>query len=353
MNRTIGSFTSYFVFCLCLLLLVLPTGCGDGGSGSSGDASYSCGLKKTGTYPLRGHSYGLAVSENTAVIMNEAEIGGPAALHVVDIRRPSKPVRSAVRSFPDNTLVNAITLSGRGAYLLLRQYNAASAVWKSTLAMLDLSDNRLPMKMLTTVADGYANDFVLSENRGYLLGDAGVAVVNMATMATTPVAGSSSCCFMRMEGNRAYTSGGLKALEVFSLETPGRPVLLGSFDIPEGLDGYAHDLAVAGNTAVLAWGGSGVVVLDISRPEQISHLAGYATNDWAEGIAVDANAAYLADGESGLVVVNRPVSRSAEPAEICQLDGYAADVIVSGSHVFVSVNDKGFVIYEAAAKVNR
>ncbi|MDI6756244.1 MAG: hypothetical protein QME78_17875 [Thermodesulfobacteriota bacterium] len=71
---------------------------------------------------------------------------------------------------------------------------------------------------------------------------------------------------------------------------------VGYYDTP----GYAYGVAVSGNYAYVADGGSGLRIINISDPATPTEAGFYDTPGYAMGVAVSGDYAYVADGDAGL-----------------------------------------------------
>ena len=67
---------------------------------------------------------------------------------------------------------------------------------------------------------------------------------------------------------------------------------------------YAFGVAVVGNYAYVADDDNGLVIVDVSDPENPTLEGHYDTAGNARGVAVNGNHTYVADGGNGLVIVD-------------------------------------------------
>ncbi|RME92941.1 MAG: hypothetical protein D6766_09140, partial [Verrucomicrobia bacterium] len=138
---------------------------------------------------------------------------------------------------------------------------------------------------------------------------------------------------VQVVGQTAYVAVGGGGLLIVDVSDPAHPTRLGGHDT----DGIALDVALSGNRAFVADGPAGVVVLDVSDPAHPVPLGHHDTEGEALAVAVSGRLAFVADGPAGLVVLDvsdpanpvRLVSREAEPYRLIQ------DVAVSGDRAFV------------------
>jgi hypothetical protein len=135
-----------------------------------------------------------------------------------------------------------------------------------------------------------------------------------------------------ISGDYAYVADGGSGLQVIDITNPAIPTLAGSCATP----GYARDVAISGDYAYVADDLSGLQVIDVSNPV-IPTLAGsYNTPGYAWGVAISGDYAYVADGGSGLQVID--ITNPAIPAFAGwhATPGYARDVAISGDYAYVA-----------------
>ncbi len=105
----------------------------------------------------------------------------------------------------------------------------------------------------------------------------------------------------------------------------------------------ARNLFVAGNYAFVADGRAGLIIIDVSNPENPTIVAAYDTPGYANGVFVLGTNAYVADGDGGLQVVN--VSDPSAPDYYGSFEtAYANGVLVRGDTVYIADRDIGLVI---------
>ena len=116
---------------------------------------------------------------------------------------------------------------------------------------------------------------------------------------------------------------------------------------PEHIRGPANDVAVSGNRAYVAAGGAGLMILDLTDPQNPTRIGGYDTPGDALAVAVSNSVVYVADGAAGLRVIDatdpaNPVSTAAYPTE-----DLAIDVALNGSIACLAAGEAGFIIFDA------
>ena len=98
-----------------------------------------------------------------------------------------------------------------------------------------------------------------------------------------------------LQGNYAYVGVGPR-LVILNVSDVAHPVVVGQTDI---LPGVVEGVAVAGNTAYVADGSSGLRIVDVSNPAAPSEAGFYDTPGYAYGVAAAGNHAYVGDRGEG------------------------------------------------------
>ena len=98
-------------------------------------------------------------------------------------------------------------------------------------------------------------------------------------------------------------------------------------------DSFAFDVAISGTTAVIAAGGGGVRLADVTDPRAPIELAGIDTPGYARGVAIADKLAVIADQWEGARIID--ISRRIEVGSLAT-GSWAFDVAVAGSIAFVA-----------------
>lgn len=142
-----------------------------------------------------------------------------------------------------------------------------------------------------------------------------------------------------VQDNIAYVADKYSGLQVIDIADPTQPARLGG----RTASAYAYGVDVEGGYAYIAAYISTYVnfsflnVFDVTDPTD-PQLVGSVATSKAEAVAVEGAHAYLADGSAGLRVVD--VANPAQPQIIATMDlgGYASDVAIEGTLVYVVIN---------------
>jgi putative ubiquitin-RnfH superfamily antitoxin RatB of RatAB toxin-antitoxin module len=135
---------------------------------------------------------------------------------------------------------------------------------------------------------------------------------------------------------------GYMGLTVVDISNPASPKRAGSYIT----QGYARDLAVAGNYAYIADDTYGLVIVDVTNKASPTLKGSYNTAGRSWGVAISGNYAYVADGAGGLVVVD--VTNPAAPTLKGRYDtaGNAENVAIVGNYAYVADGDNGLVVID-------
>lgn len=137
-----------------------------------------------------------------------------------------------------------------------------------------------------------------------------------------------------VSGNYAYLADGTAGLLVVNISDPENPEFLGSYDT----SGEALDVAVSNGYAYVADGSSGLAIIDVSDPYSPELKSTYSTGD-ARGVTTQGDYVYIANGSSNdLVIVD--ISDPEHPLKVGSHPGYREmfDVYIDGSFAYVAVD---------------
>ena len=112
-----------------------------------------------------------------------------------------------------------------------------------------------------------------------------------------------------------------------------------------GRPGKVNDAFVAGNYAYLAHDSEGLVVVNLTDPDNPVEAGNLSTNGKAQAVYIDGNYAYIANYLNGLVIAD--ISNPAHPVIEASraTSGRAVNVCVSGDYTFVANGVFGLQIY--------
>lgn len=150
--------------------------------------------------------------------------------------------------------------------------------------------------------------------------------LNLTLLGSCETSGTAERVYV--SGNTAYIADGAEGLVMISTTNPYSPQLLSAYNV----FGSAYDVKVEGTKAYVA-GANGLAIVDVSNPSSPTLLGSYATSE-ARNIFVSENRVFL----NGLII---DVSDPSSPALIGSYPG--VEVFVSGNLAY-SITGKGISI---------
>ena len=145
-----------------------------------------------------------------------------------------------------------------------------------------------------------------------------------------------------VQSSYAYIGVGPR-VEVLDVSDASNPILVGRTDV---LPGSVSSIAVAGNTAYVTTGNSGLCIFDIANPESPVAIGRYDTPGQAYDVVLAGSQAYIADGTAGLHVVNVADPQHPTGTGHCDTPGRAYDVAVVGGYAYVADDEAGLRIID-------
>ena len=150
------------------------------------------------------------------------------------------------------------------------------------------------------------------------------------------------------DGNTAYVAVGISGLQVIDVSDPANLSLSGLFNTA----GNALDVVLSadGSLAYVADGSYGLQIIDVSDPSSPSLLSTFDTNGYASGVTLssDGSKAYVANGSSGLHIVS--VSDSVNPSSWGSFNtgGEASGVTLSSDNnkAYIANGESGLLIVD-------
>ena len=152
---------------------------------------------------------------------------------------------------------------------------------------------------------------------------------------------------VEVSGDYSYIADRENGLVVIDISDPENPYKVGGCDTNDAIQ-----VAVNNGYAYIADGNHGLVVVNISDPENPHYAGGYDTDGMAWGVAVDGSYAYIADDDKGLVVVDVSDPENPQFAGHYNPTGYSRDVVVRGNYAYVAASYRGLVIIDVSNPEN-
>ena len=143
--------------------------------------------------------------------------------------------------------------------------------------------------------------------------------------------GATTAQSLAIRDTYAYVPANGK-LSVWDVSHPNAPVKKGSCQLPT----EAQDIAVARDTAYIAAGCDGLVVVDVADPRRPAQLAARDTPDWATSVALSGTHCFLADGSTLRIL---DLSQPSAPMEVAVFEpeaGMIEDIAILGSYLYAT-----------------
>ena len=136
-------------------------------------------------------------------------------------------------------------------------------------------------------------------------------------------------------------------LEIFDLETPSRPQLIGRISTP----GNAQGITVSGEMAYVADGAAGVTLIDVQSPANPRLVKTVENFESARRVKIANDKAYVVDINQGLQIYDLNEMHNLQSPQTIgtyPTDAAALDVWVDGDTVYLSDDKQGFQILDFA-----
>ncbi|MHB9049736.1 MAG: Ig-like domain-containing protein, partial [Pirellulales bacterium] len=203
-----------------------------------------------------------------------------------------------------------------------------------------------PARLGGYVNGGYIVDIEISGTRAYVMGEAGLEILDVTNPAVSVRLGTyfakSSSQLLALSGTLAYVWTFNKGLEIIDVSDPDAPVRLGVYNAL----GSAFGGSVSGTRAYVANYNAGLEILDITDPTAPARLGGYVTAGHARDVAVSGDLAFVAEDSAGLEILD--VTNPSAPVLLGKYvtGAQAYSVAVSGTLAFVASNVAGLEIVD-------
>lgn len=229
-----------------------------------------------------------------------------AGLKVFDLSTPTAPVLAA-----------SVATGTRAADVVLQNDLAYVAAGESGLRIYRVANPANPQLIGAFTGVNNARSVAVAGSLAYVgEGQGGFKVVNISDPANPTLAGAYAhtnlgCArALAATTTRALLTDGGKVW-LFDVTTPANPTLLSTYPVP----GFGLGMAISGNTACVAAGSAGVILLDFASGT-LNRVGLYDTPGVATSVAVSGNLAYVADGPGGWLALD--ISTPASPSLLSQ-----------------------------------
>ncbi len=268
---------------------------------------------------------------------------GPAGVHIIDISDPTNP-----------QLLSTYNTTGNAQEIALQGKTLFVADGLDGVTVLDVINPANPL-IVTQIELPFSWDVKIYGGDLLVATDRGVYTYRIGTGLTRlPVVGNFSSGLeiqsLQVNGEIAYLAAGSSGLVTLNMSDPAYPSIMGQDT--QGSMPFYHTIKVQGHLAYVTnyfrdISYRGLLVYDVSDPTNLEFLGKlpfqFATDLWIAG-----ELAYVANGPDGVVICN--VSNPQNPVQITSFDHAfnATGVAVQGYHLFVADSNStggSFYIY--------
>ncbi len=259
---------------------------------------------------------------------------------IVDVSDPKAP--SAVATFRADGPVQAMTVDGAYAYLLVGEENPR-------LAVVDVSDPQAPTELRLQSSDEWVGtNLAVADERAYLVHRG--SSEHLASLLVLDVSEPANPVALRCYDSLAPEVLSVVVLDAWVFITTGGELMaldmsepsvavVGGFYAFDRISGTSRDVAVEGHYAYIAAGWDGLQIVDLSDAANPRVVSQFDTPGHAWAIALRDGLAYVADENYGLRVVD--VHDPLQPFEIGFHDvpgpyEFFQGVAVDGSYAYIA-----------------
>lgn len=260
-------------------------------------------------------------------------------LAVVDCHNPTAPsvVANYTTLWGDRTLTAFV--ESNFAYVATQSLsNAAGGIQK-----VDISNLESPYVYNVTETQGIPKDLDVDGDFAYIAeGDAGISVMYIA--GSTPnifsyydLFDARSLEMIVSDGSKfLLIANGLNhGMVILDVTDPQNILLVADYQI----EGVACDIAIKNGYAFLANGEEGLEIINITDLYNPISVKTVQTNGFVNGVSADLDQVYLSDLENGIFVVDTQTPEDAYILGNLQMDSQPATIQLSGSYVYVTDDD--------------
>jgi hypothetical protein len=273
-------------------------------------------------------------SESIYLLDNYAFIASDNLL-VFDISNPEEP--TLVDSCETPGWSWFVTVSGNFAYMT--DYDDLQDVTR--LLIIDVSDPENPeLRGSCTVPD--VNRLFVSNNFIYIPHYPGVLILDVSVPdhpeEIAVIEAENMIEDVAVLDTIAYVADRAECLRMFNVINPEDPHYVRSYD-----RNFVNKGLVVQDSIAYISGSGGLMIVDLSTPEDPREMSILETPGSAEKLVIDGQNVYIADGTGGLYIVD--VSNPYTPEELCQFDApdSALDIAISGDFAFIADGERGLI----------
>lgn len=282
-----------------------------------------------------GAASGICLSGSLAYVANSSYAVTCNGLDIHDISSPSAPAKLSF---------SAVCGSIRGG-VAIRDSVVCLAARTSGLNLISVENPAVPVVVANLAEADRSYGVCASGNLVYATSQSSLYIYDV-TQPSRPL----SVGYLQMEApsdlavderGYAYVCDS-KSLKVVDVSNPGRPVLVSGATM--NLLDYVFGICISGNLAYVARYLSGLVVIDISDPENPRQLGAVDTPGQAFAVSVSGSLAAIADGSGGLQIAD--ISNCMAPVIVGSFatSANAYDVVFAGDDAYVAATYSGMYV---------
>lgn len=291
-------------------------------------------------------------TDSLALYGQHAYIGVENRILIHDLGDPNNPTQTTPLVVDSRANGLAVDAGNKLLYV--------AAAWQGLL-IYDLTDPAAPALLSQTDVDFSANLVEVAGGIAYVVANAypnGCLNLYDITTPNGPAERGSVCWpstsayGLGIDGDRAYVSNGRDGIVIIDVSDPDDPQQVGSYTESS----YMYDVAADGDTCYIAMPFDGLRILDVSDPANPAPLA--LVGDAAEDLALDGDTVYVAAFESGLLAVDvsdpaAPTTRwsgmAGHPVDVVALAGDQLALAGDGQLYLADITDPNAVVAQGAA----
>jgi hypothetical protein len=218
---------------------------------------------------------------------------------------------------------------------------------------LDISNPASPTPIGSSPILADSVNGLFADGSGYLYaacGSAGLQILDISKPASPALIGSYDSSGyaenVSVVGNYAILADGPDGVQVLSISDPRHPTWVGQIDT----GAYAYDARVSGYTLYAAQGGSGLLVADLSHPSRPQVKPSVNIGGFAYSLAFSGQRIYAATAWGGLAVLDASNPLAPVVTDHLAVNGWAMSVAAQGSNLLVEAGADGTQMYDISAK---
>ena len=178
--------------------------------------------------------------------------------------------------------------------------------------------------VITSLSVALLLGFITTNNIAHLSDNQGFSMTEIAQIDTGGLAYD-----IEIVENTAYIADAFGGLVLVDISDPNNPQKICSFNVASG------ELCIVESLIYVAGGNDGLAIIDISDSSDLTEVGSFNDGGQALGVAVNGDYAFVADGQDGLEILD--ISNPSNPIEVAQY------IIPGSTNNIILVNDLALV----------